>query len=81
MSLPKATFVKFRPQSVDFLDISNPKAVLEKSLRTFSCVTKGDQICFPYNRKNYYLQITDVKPTDAASIIETDCEVDFEAVL
>lgn len=27
VSLPRASFVKFQPQSVDFLDISNPKAV------------------------------------------------------
>lgn len=27
VSLPKATFVKIRPQSQDFLDISNPRAV------------------------------------------------------
>jgi len=47
VSLPKATFVKFKPQSTDFLDISNPRAVLEKQLRTFSCVTVGDQICLP----------------------------------
>ena len=26
-SLPIATYAKFQPQSVDFLDISNPKAV------------------------------------------------------
>lgn len=27
ISLPKATFVKIRPQSQEFLDISNPRAV------------------------------------------------------
>lgn len=27
VSLPLATFSKFQPQSTDFLDISNPKAV------------------------------------------------------
>ena len=54
MSLKKATYVKFRPQTKDFLDISNPKAVLEKSLRTYSCMTKGDRICIPYNDKKYY---------------------------
>jgi hypothetical protein len=32
VSLPKATFVKFRPQSVDFLDITNPRAVRERVL-------------------------------------------------
>ncbi len=32
--------MKFQPQHVDFLDVSNPRAVLEKTLRSFSCVTK-----------------------------------------
>ena len=79
VSLPKATFVKFKPQSVDFLDISNPRAVLERQLRTFSCVSVGDQICLPYNEKRYYLEVQEVKPADAACIIETDCNVDFDA--
>ena len=30
-SLPKGSFVKLRPQSKDFLDISNPKAVCARS--------------------------------------------------
>lgn len=79
VSLPKATFVKFKPQSTDFLDISNPRAVLEKQLRTFSCVTAGDQICLPYNNKRYYLEVQEVKPQEAACIIECDCNVDFNA--
>jgi len=94
-SLPKATFVKFKPQSSDFLDISNPRAVLEKQLRTFSCVTVGDQICLPlgtvsccvqlvlqitcrYNNKRFYLEVQEVKPKEAACIIECDCNVDFD---
>ena len=40
-SLPVATFSKFQPQSEDFLDISNPKAVLENALRNFACLTTG----------------------------------------
>ncbi|KAI9911819.1 hypothetical protein PsorP6_009650 [Peronosclerospora sorghi] len=78
VSLPKATFVKLRPQSQDFLDISNPRAVLEGSLRKFSCMTVGDTICLKYNNKNYMLDVREVKPSPAACIIETDCEVDFE---
>ena len=114
VSLPKATFVKFkrgpaaprkrarargdgaaryRPQSTDFLDISNPRAVLEKQFRTFSCLTVGDQICLPrarprpraprgaataprrrYNDKRFYLEVQEVKPREAACIIECDCE-------
>lgn len=79
VSLPKATFVKLQPQSVDFLEISNPRAVLEHALRNFSCVTLGDVIQIPYNNKNYHFELKDVKPERAACIIETDCNVDFDA--
>jgi len=79
ISLPKATFVKLQPQSVDFLEISNPRAVLEHALRNFSCVTKGDIIQLPYNNKNYHFELKEVEPQDAACIIETDCNVDFDA--
>lgn len=78
VSLPKAKFVKFRPQSVDFLEISNPRAVLEKTLRNYTCVTSGDQICIQYLSKKLYLEVVEVKPGGAASIVETDCEVDFD---
>jgi len=79
VSLPKATFVKLKPQHIDFLEISNPRAVLEHALRNFSCVTRGDIICVPYNNKNYHFELMEVKPQDAACIIETDCNVDFDA--
>lgn len=79
VSLPKAIFVKLQPQHVDFLEITNPRAVLEHALRNFSCVTKGDVICVPYNNKNYHFELKEVKPQDAACIIETDCNVDFDA--
>ena len=78
VSLPRAKFVKFRPQSVEFLEISNPRAVLEKTLRSYTCVTRGDQICINYLNKRYYLEVIEVKPGTAACIVETDCEVDFD---
>lgn len=79
VSLPKATFVKLQPQSVDFLEISNPRAVLEHALRNFSCVTINDIIQIPYNNKNYHFALKEVNPSPAACIIETDCNVDFDA--
>jgi ubiquitin fusion degradation protein 1 len=30
-----------------------------------------------YNNKKYYIDIVETKPSNAISIIETDCEVDF----
>lgn len=38
-TLPKGSFVKLQPHSKDFLDITNPRAVLETTLRNFTCLT------------------------------------------
>ncbi|RXH99558.1 hypothetical protein DVH24_021360 [Malus domestica] len=76
-TLPKGTYVKLQPHTKDFLDISNPKAILETTLRNFSCLTTGDSIMVAYNNKKYYIDIIDAKPSHAITIIETDCEVDF----
>lgn len=36
-------YVKLQPFTSDFLDISNPKAVLERTLRTYTCLTVRKQ--------------------------------------
>ncbi|OEL26277.1 Ubiquitin fusion degradation protein 1-like protein [Dichanthelium oligosanthes] len=76
-ALPKGTYVKLQPHTSDFLDVSNPKAVLEKTLRSFSCFTTGDTVMVSYNDRRYYINIVETKPASAVSIIDTDCEVDF----
>ncbi|XP_065874222.1 uncharacterized protein [Euphorbia lathyris] len=76
-TLPKGTYVKLQPHTKDFLDISNPKAILETTLRNYSCLTTGDSIMVAYNNKKYYIDIIESKPSNAITIIETDCEVDF----
>eukprot|EP00232_Nephroselmis_pyriformis_P014178 CAMPEP_0182884826 /NCGR_PEP_ID=MMETSP0034_2-20130328/19236_1 /TAXON_ID=156128 /ORGANISM="Nephroselmis pyriformis, Strain CCMP717" /LENGTH=260 /DNA_ID=CAMNT_0025018057 /DNA_START=207 /DNA_END=985 /DNA_ORIENTATION=+ len=77
VSLPKGSFVKLQPHTKDFLDISNPKAVLETTLRNFTCLSVGDTILVAYNGKRFYIDIIEAKPGNAISIVETDCEVDF----
>ncbi|PZC78649.1 hypothetical protein B5X24_HaOG201948 [Helicoverpa armigera] len=72
VSLPVATFSKFQPLSEDFLDITNPKAVLENCLRNFSCLTTGDVIAIKYNSKVYELCVLETKPGNAVIIIECD---------
>lgn len=79
VSLEVATFSKFQPQNSEFLDISNPKAVLENSLRNFACLTTGDVISIMYNQKIYELCVLETKPGNAVSIIECDMNVDFAA--
>uniref|UniRef100_A0A1A9Z2R9 Ubiquitin fusion degradation protein 1 homolog n=1 Tax=Glossina pallidipes TaxID=7398 RepID=A0A1A9Z2R9_GLOPL len=79
VSLPVAKFSKFQPTSVAFLDITNPKAVLENALRNFACLTSGDVIAIKYNKKIYELYVLETKPGNAVSIIECDMNVEFEA--
>lgn len=78
-NLQKGTFVKFQPQTSDFLKISNPKAMLEATLRNFTCLTEGDSIAINYNNKIYYIDVLEVAPGNAITIIETDVNVEFAA--
>ncbi|KAL8826563.1 MAG: hypothetical protein Q9170_007352 [Blastenia crenularia] len=79
--LPSGSFIKLQAQSTDFLDISDPKAVLENAFRNFSCLTKGDIFTFAYNDQTYEMAVLETKPSiaknGAVSVLETDLEVDF----
>lgn len=77
VSLPVATYARFQPQSEDFLDITNPKAVLENGLRSFACLTTGDIVAIKYNQRNYELCVLETKPGPAVTIIECDMNVEF----
>ncbi|KAK9499630.1 hypothetical protein O3M35_002641 [Rhynocoris fuscipes] len=72
ITLPVAVFSRFQPQSSNFLDISNPKAVLENQLRKYACLTVGDVIALSYNDKIYRLKVEEARPNDAVTIIECD---------
>lgn len=75
--LPKGTYVKLQPHTTDFTNISNPKAVLETTLRGYTCLTVNDTICVHYNNRKYYIDVVEAKPADAICTVDTDCEVDF----
>jgi ubiquitin fusion degradation protein 1 len=78
VSLPKASFLKVRAQSVDFLQIKHPRALLEVALRDYTCVTVGDTIKLVHNGKPFFMDVQEVKPNGFASIVETDVEIDFD---
>ncbi|BAM40254.1 ubiquitin fusion degradation protein [Theileria orientalis strain Shintoku] len=78
VSLPKAKWVKLKPLNDDYWDISNPRAVLENALRNYATLTTGDVIPIHYLQTVYLIEIVDLKPARACSIIETDMEVDFD---
>jgi ubiquitin fusion degradation protein 1 len=86
VTLAKGTYVKIRPQQKAFIELYDPKAVLEKQLRNFSCLTKGDTILINYNKNNYPIDILEVGIRNAndcneISIVETDVRVEFDRPL
>ncbi|KAI6187230.1 hypothetical protein M3Y98_00220200 [Aphelenchoides besseyi] len=77
--LPNATYAKFKPTSTDFLEITNPRAMLEVELRKFACLTKGDIVSVQYNDQVLQFQVMALKPGNAVTIIECDMNVEFDA--
>ncbi|AET37350.1 polyubiquitin-binding protein UFD1 Ecym_1094 [Eremothecium cymbalariae DBVPG len=78
--MPQGQVVKIEPQSVDFLDISDPKAVLENVLRKFSTLTINDIIEISYNNRIYRIKVLEVKPhapCNSICVIETDLVTEF----
>ena len=79
-----ATLVKLQPQDVSFLEITDPKAVLETAFRNFAALTQGDIFSFKYNDQVYDVAVLEVKPTSeklGVGMLETDVSVDFAAPL
>lgn len=84
VALPLGKFIKIQPQSVDFLDITDPRAVLEHSLRSYACLTLNDIISIRYNDTIFNVKVLEVTPCsglNGISIMETDLQVDFAAPL
>merc|ERR1712054_271043 len=81
-SLEKGTYVKFRPQSKSFIELANPRAVLERTLAKYACLTQGETIRIFYNDKTYDIDVVELKsargPDNAVTIIEADLNVDFD---
>ncbi|QRV86710.1 ubiquitin fusion degradation protein Ufd1 [Ceratobasidium sp. AG-Ba] len=83
-NLVKGTFVKIQAQEKEFIEVSDPKAVLESSLRNFAALTQGDIFEIQYNMLTFSFLVMEVKPNQAdlggaagINIIDVDLEVDF----
>ncbi|KAJ2156455.1 ubiquitin fusion degradation protein [Coemansia sp. RSA 552] len=78
VALLHGKLVKLQPQSTDFLDISDHRAVLENALRRYSALTVGDIISIEYNNREYRIAVLETQPSPSAiNIVETDLSVDF----
>eukprot|EP00357_Protocruzia_adherens_P004026 CAMPEP_0115036634 /NCGR_PEP_ID=MMETSP0216-20121206/42244_1 /TAXON_ID=223996 /ORGANISM="Protocruzia adherens, Strain Boccale" /LENGTH=297 /DNA_ID=CAMNT_0002416509 /DNA_START=39 /DNA_END=932 /DNA_ORIENTATION=+ len=81
VTLPRGSYVKIQPHETEFINLSNPKAVLEASLRHYAAISRGDTINVEYSGRNYKIDIKETKPEDAICVVEADVQVDFDSPL
>lgn len=73
--------IKLLPHSVDFLEVENPRAELEKGLLDYHVLTHGDEILLAFeDQGNMRFTVTQITPEDLESIylVDTDLNVDFD---
>lgn len=75
--LPKAKFCRLRPASVALHRVYNPRALLEGGLKNFAALTVGDDFCVEYDGHPYGLEVVELEPGGAGTLIDTDMEVEF----
>lgn len=79
--LPKGTYVRLRPLEAGY-DVEDWKALLEQYLRdNFTTLTKGEILSVPAGVQEFRFLVDKLKPSDeAVSLVDTDLEVDIEAL-
>lgn len=72
--------IKLQPHQTKFIDLNNPRAVLEYQLRNFTCLHEEDTITIEVFGEKFEIDILEIKPKNeygAICIIDADVEVDF----
>ena len=79
--LQKGTYVRLRPLEAGY-DPEDWKALLERYLRdNFTTLTNGEILTISAGKEEYRFLVDQLKPSnDAVSLVDTDLEVDIEAL-
>lgn len=76
--LPSGKLIKIQPQSPDFLEITDPRAVLEFTLRQFTTLSPNDCFWINYADRIFKVKVLETEPDPTGIlVIETDLNVDF----
>ena len=80
----KGTSVKLRPHTTDFINLDNPKTILEKVMSLdYPVITEGHTIAINYKDLDrvFYIDVLETKPTSVIQIINTDINLEFDKPL
>ena len=76
--LPKATYLKLKPTSSDYLRWSNQKAVLETAIKEYATLTLDSIIRIHFGGQSHTFTVVELQPEPFSSIIDTDVTLDME---
>ncbi len=84
---PKGSFIKLRPKAENFYQIGDIKKFLENNIqKNYPVLQKNTSILIKHANietgkdEDIELIVTDLKPFDVISTVDTDIEVDFEPI-
>ena len=78
IDLPKATSVKLKISSEEFLQRYDPKPTLEARFVHFTCLTEGDKLKVNVNGGVHEMTVIQTRPDSAVCIVNCDLNVEFE---
>ena len=78
IELPKATSVKLKISSEEFLQKYDPKPTLEARFVHFTCLTEGDKLKVNVNGGVHEMTVIQTQPDSAVCIVNCDLNVVFE---
>jgi len=78
---PQGSYLKLKPHETAFINLSNPKVVLEQIMsKDYPVVSKGETIVLNYKDldKTFLIDIVDCQPSETIKIIDADVNLDFD---
>ena len=78
---PKGSYIKLKPHKTEFIELHDPKLILERIMsKDYPVVTKGQTIVINYKdmNKTYRIDVVDTQPSESIKIINTDLDLDFD---
>ena len=81
---PDGSYIKLQPHKTEFIELPDPKALLEKALSVnYPVVTEGHTITIqnPDTNKVYHVDIVKTEPASIIKIIDVNVNVDFDPPL